>query len=270
LFIGELQAQAGIVDPIDGFFFMSTHFFADGVAASLLLLWLVCRRGLRLLLLHPSILSTFFFFVVVPATDCSSLSSQRQHASRRAPKLEPSFLLHTASFQAQAVFINPIDGFFSLLSCRSCQQTHVVPATDSSSLTRIDPIDALLLLIRSSCAPMLVAAVLVFFFNPILVTAGSVLIRRHEADHRHAAIPSLSPSASIVVADCFFLLLTLRIVLAPSIRSHRHTADPSSIVAADPFLHGDTRRSVVALCHPVPLFVLCHCHFWGQFLTNVG
>jgi len=51
LFIGELQVQAGIVDPVDGFFFMSKHFFTDGVAVSLLLLWLVCRQGLRLLLL---------------------------------------------------------------------------------------------------------------------------------------------------------------------------------------------------------------------------
>ena len=60
LFIGELQAQAGIVDPIDGFFFMSTHFFADGIAVSLLLLWLVRRRGLRLFLsfVNSSIQST--------------------------------------------------------------------------------------------------------------------------------------------------------------------------------------------------------------------
>jgi len=102
----------------------------------LLLLWLVCRRGLRLRVLHPSILSTFFLCQcrsnrhssslthgklpsssrLVDPIDVSSLSSQRQIRylfPQRASKLKPVFTRVDPVDSCR-----PHDRFFLLLTCR--------------------------------------------------------------------------------------------------------------------------------------------------------
>jgi len=62
-----------------------------------------------------------FLFNVVPATASSFLLLSTQRQIHLLIVVDPinTVLLHTASFQAQAVFIDPIDGFFSYSLTRS-------------------------------------------------------------------------------------------------------------------------------------------------------
>jgi len=235
LFIGELQAPAGIVDPIDGFFFMLTHFFTDCVAVSLLLLWLVHRRG-------------FVSFNVVPATASSS---------RRASKLKPS-----SSIQSTVSFLMLHGKLPSSNRLRRSNRRSSLFVCSQSD-TRI--LSSSLNSHRSNRRPPFVNSLCECFTRterPTFVSSFPSIGMQ--------PIPSLSPfgiqpifrrhrSSILLRQRSYFVRIVLRRCF------HRHTADPSdrSVTIDRPF---------IVLCHPAPWSSFRHCRFFlrGQFLTNVG
>jgi len=113
LFIGELQAQAGIVDPIDGFFFL----YSLLSQRQNLLFSCVCRPSNRSFIVNSSILSTFFLLIGI--------------GELQAPAgiVDP---IDGSSFGCCGLFIDEVFVFFSCIRRshrRSSFVIVVVPAT---------------------------------------------------------------------------------------------------------------------------------------------
>jgi len=207
-----------------------------------LLLWLVYRRGIRLPLL------------IDPINVLLHVSSQRQIVvvHRRAP----SSSRHRRS--NQRVLLSFV----------------VVPVTDSPVVPATAfgaSIQSMFFLYRSNRhssssrasfqaqAPSLILSMVLRLIVTRLRSDTWILLLRIDpaasstrSIHRHEADPSFKPFGTQPI------FRRSLVASNPSFSSN----DPSFVNRSPSIFHRHTRRSVVALCHPVPLSFVRHCRFF--------